>query len=115
VSDEEVVPLREYVDQRFTDNAKLYDERDIQGRRQLETAREAMERRLEGMNQIRDQLREQAASFVSRSELALLVEKLQTMQGVIDRSEGRRTATTAFISAATSVAVGVIVYYLTRR
>src|SRR5580658_4863807 len=38
-------------------------------RYQTEMTREAMEKRLDGMNEFRDQLRDQAARFIGRDEL----------------------------------------------
>lgn len=108
-----------------------------------EKAAEAMDRRLEGMNEFRQQLRDQSSQFVTRVELesqsgaseqdhnrirdalaqaatrielAAIAEKMDGQQSVIDRSEGRRTVTTAVLalgsSTVISLAVGLILYVI---
>ena len=41
-----------------------------------ESARSAMEKRLDGMNEFRETLKDQAAKFVTRSELEILLERI---------------------------------------
>ena len=63
-----VVGLKEYVDMRFSESEKAKDNalHSIEiARREAQTA---MEKRLEGMNEFRDQLRDQATRFITREE-----------------------------------------------
>lgn len=63
-----VVGLKEYVDMRFSESEKAKDNalHNIEiARREAQTA---MEKRLEGMNEFRDQLRDQATRFITREE-----------------------------------------------
>ena len=63
-----VVGLKEYVDMRFSESEKAKDN----ALHSIEIARKeaqiAMEKRLEGMNEFRDQLRDQATRFITREE-----------------------------------------------
>jgi hypothetical protein len=61
------VSLREYIDLRF---AHIEDATKL--------ARESMEKRLDGMNEFRQTLRDQAGKFVTSSELRTLEEKLSS-------------------------------------
>lgn len=71
------------MDRRFTDsdkkidhieelNQNQVDRRFSDLKEQIALAREAMEKRLDGMNEFRDQLRDQAARFISRDELNVI-------------------------------------------
>ena len=63
-----VVGLKEYVDMRFSESEKAKDNalHSIEiARREAQTA---MEKRLDGMNEFRDQLRDQASRFITREE-----------------------------------------------
>jgi hypothetical protein len=105
----------------------------------------AMDRRLEGMNEFREQLNNQTGTFVTRNEfagamasnaearerladvlgssagrveLAALAEKIDAVESAIDKSEGRRTVTTAIVALASSLivslATGLILFAVTR-
>lgn len=118
--DQRLHDLRDFIARRFDDNAKLYDERNKANELALATAREAIDRRLDLLNEFREQLRDQSLTFATRIELAALADKIETetsaladkldtMQSAQDTEAGRRTVTTAIISAATSLVVGVVV------
>lgn len=72
-------------------------------------AAESMNLRLEGMNEFRDQLRDQAQNFVSRIELAALADKIDVQQSELDKGEGRRTVITTLVAAATSLIIGLTI------
>lgn len=57
MSDWTVVSLKDYTDQRFADNERAIDK-----------AAAAVDKRLDGMNEFRDQLRDQASTFLPRTE-----------------------------------------------
>jgi hypothetical protein len=80
---------QEQVDRRFSDLKE-----------QIALAREAMEKRLDGMNEFRDQLRDQAARFISRDELNAIsshndegqarnAEAIQGLSSRMDLMQGR--------------------------
>jgi hypothetical protein len=54
--------------------------------KQIELAKQEMERRLEGMNEFRAQLSNQAGTFLSRTEAQLQLEKLITRIVLLEKS-----------------------------
>jgi len=105
------VTLKEYFDEKF----KLLD-------RANEVAFRAMERRLEGMNEFRDTLRDQATRFVTRDEFTIIKDRLDSDIRVLRdfKSELTGKASQASVNAATIVgflgllvgAVGLLVRLL---
>jgi hypothetical protein len=103
------VPLEKYVDQRFDALGSQHD-RDVAAvKEQAELSRVALEHRLDGMNEFREQLRDQAARLVTRELLDGVVNGLRAQDEQQDQriqqlerrvvadegagsAEGRRTA-----------------------
>ena len=63
---QDIVTLREYVDKLFTLNQQAIDK-----------AEHSMNNRLEGMNEFRDSLKDQAVKFISRDEINLMFKQLE--------------------------------------
>ena len=61
--------------------------------KQIELAKEDMERRLEGMNEFRAQLTAQANTFLSRPEAQLQIEKLITRIVLLEKGINFREGT----------------------
>jgi hypothetical protein len=80
--------------------------------KQIELAKEEMERRLEGMNEFRAQLSSQAGTFLSRTEAQLQIEKVITRIVVLEKSvnfrEGSRHWSEYLIMALISGVVVVL-------
>ncbi len=92
--DGEIVTMREYIDLRFADFQRAIDK-----------AETAMTARLAGMNEFRDQLRDQASKFVTRAELDI---HLQTIQCAIDDLKKSRDQQTGRVGAsAVYIAYGI--------
>ena len=66
-----VVGLKEYVDMRFSESDKAKDNALHSIEEARKEAQTAMEKRLEGMNEFRDQLRDQASRFITREEYTI--------------------------------------------
>ena len=78
-------------------------------------ASSAMEKRLEGMNEFRDTLKDQASRFVTRDELALqmkpVTDTLQEFRTFMDRLQGKADAKAVYITfvfALIGVVLGVL-------
>lgn len=79
------VSLEKYVDQRFDALGILHD-RDIASvKEQAEQSRIALEHRLDGMNEFREQLRDQAARLVTRELLDGVVNGLRAQDDQQDK------------------------------
>jgi hypothetical protein len=96
------ITWKEYVDLRFSESEKA-----------LRIATAEMNRRLEGMNEIRSQLDRQASTFVSRDALDGVAEKMSDrIQACVEKvtsESARNKAYTIIVSASVSMAVGIIV------
>ena len=62
----------------------------VMAKEQVELAKADMDRRLETMNEFRTQLSQQAATFVSKTEVGLQFEKLENHVDVLARSNRDR-------------------------
>ena len=87
------VSLRDYIDQRLSDVQRAVDK-----------AQETMDKRLEGMNEFRDTLKDQASRFVTRDELQStlkpIIANLQALQKLSDIAWGKASAKSLFYTAA---------------
>lgn len=76
----------------------------------------ATEKRLEGMNEFRGALADQAKDLVTRVELDAVVERMRELAARVDKTEGRSTGLSAgwgYLIAAAAVIIA-IVSWLTR-
>jgi len=96
--------LREYIDLRFTETQRAIDK-----------AEATMNERLTGMNEFRATLKDQSATFVTRAELTLIMNKIQTnldeLNKIRDVATGKASQTSMIIAIIISIAgLGVSVY-----
>jgi Flp pilus assembly protein TadD len=91
------VSLLRYIDTRF----KASD-------RATESARTTMEKRLEGMNEFRDQLKDQAARFVTREELNPMQEDLRVLRESKATLEGKASYTSMMVALALSAGALIV-------
>ena len=68
----------EAIDEALICLEKMFAQRFEDGLTAIQIAREGMEQRLEGMNEFRDQLNRQAATFIGRAELEDKVKVMET-------------------------------------
>jgi hypothetical protein len=84
----------------------------------LELSSGELNRRLEGMNEIRSQLDRQAATFVTREKSEAIYERIATVETLLAASEARTKVYVVVLSGFTSfvsaVAVGLIVYFVAK-
>jgi hypothetical protein len=82
----------------------------------VDLARTQLEKRLEGMNEFRNQLNAQAATFVSRAEIKLIMDKYETRVDLVERfylrGEGSSKWRDIIISSIVSVAILTIAHLL---
>jgi len=95
MADELSVSLKEYVDDKFLALEKS-----------LTLARTDMDRRLEGMNEFRDQLNRQAATFVTRDTCSISSEKREADIRMLRESratlEGKASQQSVYVTLALS-------------
>lgn len=98
------VSLRDYVDKQFELNAVALDK-----------AERTMNARLEGMNEFRETLKDQASRFVTRDQVELMIKPLcddvRSLRTLADKAEGKASQNamlgTLFISIV-SLVIGII-------
>ena len=87
------VPLKEYADARFEAIARAVDK-----------AESTLAARLAGMNEFRDQLKDQASRFVTREEVQLtvkpIVEDIRCIRDFINKQEGKASQRSVLFAAA---------------
>jgi len=101
-----VETLRQHTDQRFDDMARLLDERFTSQTKAIDKALDAVERRFEGVNEFRQTLTDQAATFVrqdvAEARFAQVAEASERKRQQIAQLEIRTAETGAAASANTA-------------
>ena len=78
------VPLREYMELHFRLMKELTELHFKLTKEKVEEAKVSMEKRLDGMNEFRDALKDQAGKFVTRAELLAMIIGISTVRsGVV--------------------------------
>jgi hypothetical protein len=100
MTEEEKISLKEYVDMRF-DEVKY----------SVATTATQLDKRLDGMNEFRQQLNDQTRTFVSRAEYNALVDRVNKNDQRIANFDGRTYAIGVFITIVT-VGVSIALHFL---
>jgi len=83
------------------------EEKLIAADKALEIAQKSMHDRLAGMNEFREQLKDQAGRFITRDELNLLIDKLELQIDSNTKAknelQGKANASTMYISIALAI------------
>src|SRR6476469_4903990 len=89
--------LHLYLQRQIDDLRALLDERAVSSEKATTTAMAAAEKRLEGVNEFRAQLTDQAATFVTHTEIdtkiAAMAERIAELRARVDKNEGTSTGT----------------------
>jgi hypothetical protein len=101
------ITWKDYVDLRFAEVDKA-----------LRIYTTEMNRRLEGMNEIRSQLDRQAATFQTKDASALITDRVEEKIAAVQISAAGEAAKTKlyalFTAALISIVIGLTVYFITR-
>ena len=93
-----IVSLRDYVEGRCEWLAQYFESRIIAVEGATRVAADALNRRLEGMNELRDAMKDQSAQFVSRKEHDLLTEDIRGLRESRAKEEGKATQSQMMIA-----------------
>lgn len=98
---------------------KEYLEQQIQSvRDDIRKSESQLNKRLEGMNEFRDTLKDQAARLITREEYwaahRSMEDKLRSLELEKANFEGRAATIAGLVSVAMSVVVGVVIFVITR-
>jgi hypothetical protein len=114
------VTLREFIEQRLADERRYYDQRFNDLAEALTKADLANERRLDGLNQWREQSHQREANFVGRAEFDQFKEtwrvEHRSLASLVDQAQGRFQGAPLLIaaSAAFLAIISVVIDILTR-
>jgi len=103
----EIVSLRDYFDGRLLELDKRIEQQHVSTQRALDKAEQALGRRLDGMNEFRDALRDQSNQMATR-------EQLDRVRDRVIEQEKRVAVIAAVWSIVVSVVVGVLVRWLVK-
>ena len=91
------VPLKEYADARFEAICRALDK-----------AEDTLAARLASMNEFRDQLKDQAAKFITREEVSLMLgpvcDDIRIVRDFMTRQEGKASQSSVLLALAIAVA-----------
>ena len=83
-----------------------------------ELSRQAMEKRLEGMNEFRETLRDQASKFITRNELESAIEKitielksLNKAKDILEGKASQNSVNLAILVAIISILVSIVGFF----
>ena len=75
-----IVSLREYVERRLADQKELFEKSQEAQDAATSLARLSMEKRLEGMNEFRDALKDQTKTFITRTEHDMVLRQISSLE-----------------------------------
>jgi hypothetical protein len=101
----DIVSLRDYFDGRLLELDKRFDQQHVSTQRALDKAEQALSRRLDGMNEFRDALKDQSNQMATR-------EQLDRIRDRVVEVEKRIAVTAAVWSLVVSIVVGLAVRWL---
>lgn len=110
------VPLREYLETRFSDRALFFQAEVRSIREAIEKAEHQLNIRLDSMNAFRDALREQASRLASREEVAIRFDLFDTRLKALElhgaETRGRAAITSAMVATAVSFAAALASFFI---
>lgn len=99
--------LQEEIDRRIGELTRERDARFTEIAKRVETANEALNIRLEAMNEFRASMREQAATFVRQDTItaldAAIADRLDKVEAALDRARGRMSVYAGLLAAIVAV------------
>jgi len=111
-SQRDSVSLRVYMDSRFDSLEKKIDTAIRNISANTENAKKDMERRLNGMNEFRDTLKDQAATFICRHEMDMAIESLE--KSIKDSNKGKTSWAVALaLTFLSSISLSLVVLLIT--
>lgn len=103
----EIVSLRDYFDGRLAEFDKRFEQQRAATERALDKAEQALGRRLDGMNEFRDALKDQAARMATQ-------EQLDRVRDRVVEQEKRAAVVAAVWSIVVSIVTGVLVRWVVK-
>ncbi len=113
------VSLETYMERRFVDLEKYIEARFVAVEEAVGKAESSLSLRLEGMNEVRDQLREQAARFITRdahealqTRIAADIEALKLNSAELRGKASMQAVIVAYLVSAAGLALAIVALWL---
>ena len=100
-----------YYNRRFKDLKEIFNVKISSIEKAIELAHEEMERRLQGMNEFREQLNNQAHEFITRKEMDIIkakISELKEFKATLEGKADHRAVSIAYIISFLGIIIGVI-------
>jgi hypothetical protein len=115
VNGQELITIKEYVDRLFEERQRLFDAKFEDASKAIDKAEKSMHERLAGMNEFRDQLKDQASKFITREEMNVSIrsisENVSKLQSLADIAKGKASQNALLVTAGISIA-GILISIL---
>lgn len=108
----DVVPIRDYVDARMAEQEKRWVDRFDSTLRAVETAANQLDARLEGMNEFREAIKDQANRMATKAELQKVDTAVRDLQRAKAHWDGRLVVIASVVGGAFGVAAALLVRLL---
>lgn len=102
------VSLKEHVAARIDHLEEKLNVISDMNRQAADKAEQQMDKRLAGMNEFRDQLKEQAAKFITRDEIEVRLRALEISRATLEGKASAQALTVTTIMAAISIIIAII-------
>ena len=114
--------LKEYFEMRFDNMENALDARFMSQEKAISVATQASDRRLEGMNEFRDSLKDQATTFATKSELCKLediitikldninksIQKIEISDATLAGKASQAQVNIAYLISAVGIIIGIL-------
>ena len=105
------VTLREYLEHRLDSSKEYYEVRFLAMEKAVSTAQSSLDKRLDAMNEFRSTLKDQNASFITRTEytqMAKEVQDLRESRAILEGKASQNSVLVAYAMAGLGLLIGVI-------
>jgi septation ring formation regulator EzrA len=106
------VSLREHLQEQIRSVDRYFTVQLAMSREAIQKAEEQLNKRLEGMNEFRDTLKDQASKFATQDQLQSIEKRLQAIERNLSSGEGRTSIVTVLWAIGASLAVALIARYV---
>jgi ribonuclease HII len=98
------VSLKEYLDSKFKELKEYVDIRFSSAEKATSLAQETLTARLESMNEFRESLKDQTASFITRREVDNFQKEIEALKLQQAENKGKASATSVYVAYIIAIA-----------
>ena len=103
------ITLREYLQKQLEWVDRYFERQLMNAQTAIDKAESQLNKRLEGMNEFRDTLKDQAQTLARKDDIEKIEKRISLLERNQSSGEGRMSVTTVLWATAASVIVGIIV------